>query len=119
MRLPADREFYVRLRVYVMKGNVLAPESEPVFLHGPSYGIDGRDALARAASQVMASWAVSGDKEYRPLVFPIAVTEIVPTRDELMAGIAAAEAAERARKVKWAQENMQRPVGFRCHVLLH
>lgn len=85
---PNQREYFVYLRIDVrMEG------AEPVTIKGPNYGFDARDALANAIGQVYGSFdvycadkrPVNSIKDPRPLIFPVAVTEVVPTAEELLA----------------------------------
>lgn len=103
MKPPIGKREY---RVY-MKIDTRLPGAEIVNLNGPAFGVDSRDALANAIGQVYASFEVfqdtdrvpvNGIRDPRPLVFPVAAIEVVPTAEELLAEAAPVVKTVRARR---------------------
>lgn len=77
------REYHVYMEI-----DTRLPGAERVKMNGPAYGVDARDALASAIDQVYGSFSIYCSiegKQPRPLIFPVAATEVVPTLDELRA----------------------------------
>lgn len=89
------------MRDYHVYARILPPTDEErevysVTAHAPvRHARDASDAAA-----VFMRYIKDKAKEPRLLVFVVAVREIVPTREELMAIAEQQEAVERARKVK-------------------
>lgn len=81
--LVGKREYHVYMEI-----DTRLPGAERVKMNGPAYGVDARDALASAIGQVYASFDEYCDennrRDPRPLIFPIAATEVVPTHAELL-----------------------------------